>query len=58
MLFRLANRATSAPEFADRLKQAGLWVSVIGEALRVVTHLDASREDIDAAIGIVREAMR
>lgn len=58
VLFRLANRATSAPEFAARLKQAGLWISVIGETLRVVTHLDVSREDIDAAIGIVREAMR
>ena len=58
VLFRLSDPACSAPEFAARLRQAGLWISVIGETLRAVTHLDVSRADIDAALAIMREAMR
>ncbi len=58
VLFRLSDGASSLTEFAARLQQAGLWISVIGETLRVVTHLDVSRADIDAAIAIMKKVMR
>ena len=58
VLFRLADPAASVIAFAARLEEAGLRISVVGEILRVVTHLDVSRADVDAAIAILREAMK
>ena len=55
VLFRLSDSAASAAAFAARLEEAGLRVSVLGETLRAVTHLDVSRADVDAAVAIVRE---
>ena len=55
VLFRLSDSAASAAAFAARLEEAGLRVSVLGETLRAVTHLDVSRADVDAAVTIVRE---
>ena len=57
VLFRLSDSAASAAAFAARLEEAGLRISVLGETLRAVTHLDVSRGDIDAAIAIVADAM-
>ena len=58
VLFRLSDSAASAAAFAARLEEAGLRISVVGETLRAVTHLDVSRDDIDAGIAIVTGAMR
>ena len=58
VLFRLSDRAASGAAFAARLEDAGLRISVLGETLRAVTHLDVSHADVDAAISIVREAAR
>ena len=57
VLFRLSDPASSAATFAARLEEAGLRISVLGETLRAVTHLDVSRGDIEAAIAIVAGAM-
>ena len=56
VLFRLSDSAASAAAFAARLEEAGLRISVPGEVLRAVTHLDISCEDIDAAIAILAQA--
>ena len=58
VLFRLSDSTASAAAFAARLEEAGLRISVLGETLRAVTHLDLSRADIDSAVAIVREALR
>ena len=58
VLFRLSDPTSSPAAFAARLQDAGLRISVLGEILRVVTHLDVSRADVDAAIAIVREAAK
>ena len=55
VLFHLAGRTASPAAFAARLEAAGLRVSVLGETLRAVTHLDVSRSDVDAAVAIVAE---
>ena len=58
VLFRLSDPGTSAAAFGARLEDAGLRISVLGETLRAVTHLDISRADVDAAIAIVKETMQ
>ena len=55
VLFRLSDPAASSAAFAARLEEAGLRISVLGETLRAVTHLDVSRTDVDAAVAIVGE---
>jgi threonine aldolase len=41
----------NAPELAERLKAAGVWMLALGpQRLRAVTHLDVSASDIDVAI--------
>ena len=55
VLFRLTRPAASPAAFAARLEKAGLRISVLGEVLRAVTHLDVSRDDVDAAIALLRE---
>ena len=58
VLFRLSDAGVSPAAFAARLEEAGLRISVLGETLRAVTHLDVSRVDVDAAIAIVKEALK
>lgn len=58
VLFRLSDPSASPAGFAARLGKAGLRISVLGEILRAVTHLDVTRADIDSAIAIVREAAK
>ncbi len=55
VLFRLSDPAASSADFAARLEERGLRVSVVGEMLRAVTHLDVSRADVDAAVAILGE---
>lgn len=58
VLFRLVDPAASVIAFAARLEEAGLRISVVGETLRVVTHLDVARADVDRAVTIVRKAVQ
>ena len=44
---------------APRLAEAGVRVVPFGvRRLRVVTHLDVSRADVERAAGIIRETLR
>ncbi len=48
-----------APAFADAMRARGVLVSPFGpQRIRAVTHLDVSRDDIDAAIEAAREVTR
>ena len=48
-----------APEFADRLRAAGVWVLARdADSLRAVTHLDVSRRQIDEAIAAFGQAVQ
>ncbi|MEE9239581.1 MAG: GntG family PLP-dependent aldolase [bacterium] len=48
----------SAPEITRRLKERGVGFSVFGEsAIRAVTHIDVSREDVDQAAKALAEAV-
>jgi threonine aldolase len=49
----------SAPQFAARLKERGLWVLAISDRqLRAVTHLDVGQTDVDRAAEILFETAR
>jgi threonine aldolase len=48
-----------APPFVPRLRAAGLLVNSVGpRALRLVCHLDVSREDVGRAAQIVAATLR
>ncbi len=59
VIFQVDARLGSANELAARLKDAGLLALSVGPRLiRMVTHLDVTRRDIDEAAGILRERGR
>jgi threonine aldolase len=48
----------SAPEWRDRLAAEGVLVTIIGDRIRMLTHVDISADDIDAAIAGWRRAAK
>lgn len=53
-------RATgrAAPDIAAHMEQEGLRLSVVGRTkLRAVTHLDVSRQDVQAAVAVLRRVL-
>src|SRR5688572_25790114 len=40
----------SVAEIVDRLREAGVMVSIVGGRVRMLTHVDVTRDDIDKAI--------
>ena len=57
VLFRLEGPAPSAATFAARLEEAGVRLSVLGETLRAVTHLDVTSREVDAAAAVLQEVL-
>jgi threonine aldolase len=58
VIFRLAPEAGPAADFAGRLKETGvLAIPVSRDQVRLVTHRDFSREQVDEAIGKIRSAV-
>lgn len=56
VLFDLDESVGPADAFCDRLHAAGVWMFPFGpQRLRAVTHLDVSRDQIVAAIDIIRQ---
>lgn len=59
VIFGLAPALGSAPEFAMKLKERGVWLLPAGpRTLRAVTHLDVSTAQIEQAIGVFAELCR
>ena len=57
VIFHVDPELGTAEEFATRLKEHGLLTLAIGhQSIRVVTHLDVGREDVEAASEILRAA--
>ncbi|MCA9245190.1 MAG: low-specificity L-threonine aldolase [Phycisphaerales bacterium] len=57
VIFRVDPKRASAADFAARLGEGGVRVIPTGpDTIRAVTHLDVSRDDIEAAITVFREA--
>ncbi len=51
-------RAMTAAEFTRRLEEKGVRAIAVGErTVRLVTHLDVSREDVERAIQAIREVL-
>jgi threonine aldolase len=58
VVWRLAEGPFTAGEVRGRLRERGVLVSGFGgRTLRCVTHLDVSREDIEAAIPVLRSVL-
>jgi threonine aldolase len=48
----------TAADVAARLKERGVWLFAIADQrLRIVTHMDVSRAQIDEAIGVFRQVL-
>jgi len=59
VIIQITDRKLTSQAIVERLKERGLLIVPIGaRALRAVTHLDVSGEDIDRAVGIFRECFR
>ncbi len=57
--FDVDQRHQTADELAARLHERGVWLLALGpRTARAVTHLDVSSEQIDHAIGVLREVCR
>jgi threonine aldolase len=47
------HRSVAASVFVQRLKERGVWVSALGETLRICTHLQITDADVASALGII-----
>ncbi len=47
------HRRLAAGEFAAKLKTAGVWVSQVGDRLRLCTHLDVGEAEVSTAIRLI-----
>jgi threonine aldolase len=54
VFFDIAGTGMTADPFCDALKQKGIDLGGAGTRIRAVTHLDVSREDIEAAVQAIR----
>jgi threonine aldolase len=48
----------AADEICARLKERGVLASGFGTSIRMVTHYDVSREDIERALAALREVIK
>jgi threonine aldolase len=57
VFFDIAGTGMTADAFCDAMKAKGVDLSGAGTSIRAVTHLDVTREDIEAAVEAVREVV-
>lgn len=58
VLFDVAGTGRAADAVCARLKERGVLASGFGTSIRMVTHYDASRADIDQALAALREVVK
>ena len=58
VLFDVAATGVAADEICARLKEGGVLASGFGDSIRMVTHYDVSREDIERALDALREVIK
>jgi threonine aldolase len=59
VIYDVRETKLSSTEFLERLaRRQVLGVPVDAERIRMVTHLDVDRSDVEAAVGIIAEAIR
>jgi threonine aldolase len=57
VLFDVAGTGITADEICERLKERGVLASGFGSSIRMVTHYDVSRQDIETALNEMREVV-
>ncbi|MGH8794659.1 MAG: threonine aldolase family protein, partial [Stackebrandtia sp.] len=57
VFFTLKAEGWTHAAFCDRLAARGVRIGVVGSALRAVTHLDVSVEDVDHALEVVAKVL-
>lgn len=56
--FDVAESAGTAQALCDRLRARGVWMlSVAPQRVRAVTHLDASRDDVEWAVAVMKDVL-
>ena len=58
VLFDVSETGVAADEICARLKERGVLASGFGTSIRMVTHYDVSRDDIDTALDALREVIQ
>ncbi|HEY9284640.1 MAG TPA: GntG family PLP-dependent aldolase [Pyrinomonadaceae bacterium] len=58
VLCDVSETGIAAGEICARLKERGVLASGFGDSIRMVTHYDVSREDIDRALAALREVIK
>jgi threonine aldolase len=59
VIYDVRETKLSSAEFLERIGRCQvLGVPVDAERIRMVTHLDVDRADVEAAVGIIAEALR
>jgi len=58
IIFSIADTGMTAPQLAERMKRNGVLIHPIGKTqIRLVTHLDVSREDTEKALKIFEKVL-
>ena len=57
VIFAVAGTGLAPNEITSRLKDRGVLATVFGADIRIVTHCDISTDDIDFALGALRQAL-
>jgi threonine aldolase len=57
VIFDVAETGKSSAEICDRLKADGILASPFGSAIRMVTHCDVSREDIEETLSCLQKTI-
>jgi threonine aldolase len=58
VIFDVSNSGISAGNICAKLKEHGILASPFGNAIRMVTHYDVSREDIETTILVLEKTLR
>lgn len=57
VFFDIAGTGMTADAFVETMKAMGVDLGGAGTRIRIVTHLDVSREDVEAAVAAIREVV-
>jgi len=57
VIFNVSKTNRDANEICDRLREHGILASGFGSSIRMVTHYDVSRDDIDRALDALRQVL-
>jgi threonine aldolase len=58
VIFDVSDTGKTSAEIVSQLKENGILAIPFGKAIRMVTHYDVSREDIDKTVGVLSQILK